>query len=1117
MMNRIRLPEKHTVLFLALILFLAACNLPGAANPTAEITEAVGAENSIAVDTSNESSNNPLGQPTSSDVSPAVRIQPEDLEYLGAFRLPEASGGSSWDYSGQALTFYPQGDPGSEGDGFPGSLFGVSHDQQMMVSEISIPQPIISSDVAQLDTAVTLQPFNDLTGGIFQDVEWGIPVMGLEYLPPQDGQDSAKLYFSWGEHIQNLTHSHGWSDLDLSHPDPAGPWIFGSISNYATSDILFEIPATWADTYTPGLYLASGRFREGEWGGRGPALFAFAPWTEGNPPAPDAVLHNIEPLLLYGVARPDGSEIDSDETTQMSSYKLADHWWGGAWLTAGEGSAVIFAGTKAIGNSWYGFANGLVWEYDCADQTPSTCPEVPAWPYDGRGFWAEDFQAQIIFFDTNELGAVAQGVIRPYEPQPYAVLDLTLYLFEPYTDLETYKRDILGAVAFDRENGYLYVVERLADEYKSIIHVFKVNEPTTSSSVPDRNSVPHLADAPAEAALAVDTSVLFCPPLAAPTGTIVNVSTEAQIRSQAYNAAAGTTIRIAAGTYNMQDYVHIIHNGISLRSATGNRDDVILDFGGMTGGHFGILVEADQVTVADLTIRDASDHGVAINGRDNIVLYNLHIYDINDQLVKVNPLGDGSDNGLLACSRLEYTTTAPDNYTNGISAHDAHGWVVRDNQWLRIRTPYNDPVPTILFWNGSSDTIVERNVLINCYQGIAFGNAAGSSGDHTGGIVRNNFIYANLPHDSVIEMVHSTGWLVAHNTALLLNPDGGLTWGMEARFSDTSGTFANNLTNMTIWLNRDGATATGMGNVTNALSSWFINPAGADLHLTSTATAAIDHASLLGRAPEDIDGQTRPMGVAVDVGADEYGSGIVSIGVYKAITGYFKLRDSNDAGPVEYSFRFGPIDGDWLPITGDWDGDGVDTIGVYNPTNGYFRLRNSNTPGVTDIAFNFGPTDGTWLPIAGDWNDDGIDTIGLYKPENGYFRLRNVNSSGPTQIAFRFGPAGGGLLPIAGDWNQDGRDTIGVYNPATSYFRLRNSNSVGPPDRSFQFGPTGGAWLPIAGDWNGNMQDTIGVYLPDTGYFRLRNANSAGTSSYSFRFGPTFGDWLPIAGDWDGS
>ncbi|MBC7258580.1 MAG: right-handed parallel beta-helix repeat-containing protein [Chloroflexi bacterium] len=370
------------------------------------------------------------------------------------------------------------------------------------------------------------------------------------------------------------------------------------------------------------------------------------------------------------------------------------------------------------------------------------------------------------------------------------------------------------------------------------------------------------------------SSSALCSPFPPPTGPIVTVSTEAELRDQARNAAPGTTILVAPGTYYLQDAVWVTHDSIAIRGATGDRDDVVLDGGGMltwTNTHV-IAIDADDVTVADLTIRNGDEHGISVQGRDRPVLYNLHIVDTGYQLVKVNLLGDGSDDGLLACSRLEYTTTSPEDYTNGISAHNAHRWTVRDNQWIRIRTPGNAPVPAILFWSGSSDTVVERNLLVDCYQGIAFGNASHGPGDHIGGVVRNNVIYASLPHDVVVEMVHATDWLVAHNTALLLNPDAGLTWGMEARFADTSGTFAYNLTNMDIRLNRDGANATGTGNVVNAQSDWFADPAGADLHLTNAATAAIDQAAALAQVTDDLDGDARPIGPAPDIGADEFRS-----------------------------------------------------------------------------------------------------------------------------------------------------------------------------------------------------------------------------------------------------
>ncbi|MBN1659251.1 MAG: right-handed parallel beta-helix repeat-containing protein [Anaerolineae bacterium] len=364
----------------------------------------------------------------------------------------------------------------------------------------------------------------------------------------------------------------------------------------------------------------------------------------------------------------------------------------------------------------------------------------------------------------------------------------------------------------------------------------------------------------------------FCPPLPAPGEPTLQINSEADLRAQALHAAPGTTLLIAPGVYAMQGLLHVVNDGVGLRGATGNRDDVILDFGGMVGGHFGILVEGHDVTIADLTIRNAADHGVSIQGTDRPVLYNLHVIDVGDQLIKVNPPADGSngsDDGLLACSRLEYTTAAPDEYTNGISAHNAHDWVVRDNEWRRIRTPGGAPVPTILFWSGSSGTVVERNRLVDCYQGIAFGNSSQEGINHTGGIVRNNLIYASLPHDSVVEMVHATGWLVAHNTALLLDPAPGLTWGMEARFDDTEGILAYNLTNLAV-INRDGASATLTGNVTTAAVGWFAGAGAGDLHLAAGATGAIDQAMPLAAVPADVDGDPRPIGPAPDVGADEY-------------------------------------------------------------------------------------------------------------------------------------------------------------------------------------------------------------------------------------------------------
>lgn len=473
------------------------------------------------------------------------------------------------------------------------------------------------------------------------------------------------------------------------------------------------------------------------------------------------------------------------------------------------------------------------------------------------------------------------------------------------------------------------------------------------------------------------TATAYCPPLDPPTGPTIAVSNQTDLINQAYNATAGTTLLIAPGTYNMGSYVHIIHNGIALRGQTGSRDDVILDFGGMVGGHFGILVDADDVTIADLTIRNAADHGVSIQGRDRPVLYNLHILDINDQLVKVNPAGDGSDDGLLACSRLEYTTTDPDGYTNGISAHTAHRWVVRDNEWVRILTSNGTPVPAVLFWNDSSDTIVERNFFLDCGRGVAFGLNDG----HTGGTVRNNMFLFRQPHDVAIEMADATGWLVAHNTAVLLNPSSGLTWGMEARFSSTQGSFVNNLTNMNIWTNRDGAQATSSGDVTNAQTGWFVDALNGDLHLAAGATAVIDQASSLPQVTDDFDGDARPIGSAPDIGADEYGvappTAVSNLHITHVITSTGTLTatltwtpPANAATTVIRYANSSITEANWngaVMLTDSWAGN-VGTYTAVVPFSGstlYFALKTGNVGGESAVSNNaFWPQQHVYLPLA---------------------------------------------------------------------------------------------------------------------------------------------------------
>ncbi len=415
------------------------------------------------------------------------------------------------------MTYYPGGDPTGPSDGYPGSIFGIGHDWHYYVSEISIPIPIISDNLDELNTATTLQGFQDITGGIFDGVYFEIRYGDIEYLPPQGVQESAKLHAVWGQHFEDGDNpTHFWCEVDLSNAQTAGPWYFGNYTPYVTNDYLFEIPQEWAAANTPNKLLAGGRFREGEWGGRGPALFAYGPWNDGNPPSARSTLISMTPLLLYGINISRTQAVTTSSDMQMDNFNETDEWTGGAWLTASTNSAVVFVGTKGIGNAWYGFADGTVWP----DEPPY--PPVPPPPNDDRGWWAENYERQIIFFDPAHLAAVAWGTMQTYEPQPYASLNIDPYLHNVDSSLPRYAQEgHLGAACFDRARGILYVFQRLADGEKSIVHVWAVGSGESTS--------------------------IYVSPDGGCGGNIPCYST---IQPAIDAAANGTTIMIAQGTYN---------------------------------------------------------------------------------------------------------------------------------------------------------------------------------------------------------------------------------------------------------------------------------------------------------------------------------------------------------------------------------------------------------------------------------------------------------------------------------------------------------------------------------------------------------------------------------------
>ena len=366
--------------------------------------------------------------------------------------------------------------------------------------------------------------------------------------------------------------------------------------------------------------------------------------------------------------------------------------------------------------------------------------------------------------------------------------------------------------------------------------------------------------------------------LPAATGNVVTVGSVAALTSAVNSAAAGTTVLVQDGTYNLNGaYLRIAAPNVTLRSVSGNPAGVVLDGNYATTEILQIV--ASNVTVAEITLREAYYHPIHVSTQagahtTGTNIYRVRVIDPGEQAIKINPGAAGwyTDNGTVACSHIELTDAGRPQirnncYTGGVDAHQSRGWVVRDNWiggfWCNAGLSEHG----IHFWTGSRDTVIERNTLVNNARGIGCGLIESGSGrtygdnpcptaigyvDHYGATVRNNFVFVNdtalyasqFGFDCGICINNTCGANVVHNTVVSTQaPFSSIEW----RFPNTVVDLRNNLVSHNL---RDrGGTDTQAGNIQNAPMSLFVDGPGGELHLRPSASAAIDTgAAVVGRA-----------------------------------------------------------------------------------------------------------------------------------------------------------------------------------------------------------------------------------------------------------------------------
>ena len=409
-----------------------------------------------------------------------------------------------------------------------------------------------------------------------------------------------------------------------------------------------------------------------------------------------------------------------------------------------------------------------------------------------------------------------------------------------------------------------------------------------------------LATAPMGARVPADA-----PPLPAPDPgvfTIVEVSTAQELADACWNLTSDQAIVIAPGTYDLAGVA--FPNGvdgrltvgrfgappisnIQIRGATGDPADVIILGAGMLDPivPFGFQIfTATDVLIADLSVGGVYYHSVAIQGDQGaarVRLYHVRLFDAGQQIVKGPGGGStGAADVVIEFSEIFYTVGAvvhPDGsppntcYTNGIDALGASDWVIRDNLIRGIKCQNLALAgPAILMWGDTSDTLVEGNTILDSSRGIHLGLL---EGNHTGGMVRNNFIRWDPDAPYAVDVgiyTTSAGARVIHNTVLTqgLYPNA-----IEVRYPTASGVLVQHNLGDGAIQPRDGAQPTLVDNSVDAQPQWFVDEAVGDLHLVPQATAAIDQVTRTAEAIYDFDARQRPAAPgATDLGGAELGA-----------------------------------------------------------------------------------------------------------------------------------------------------------------------------------------------------------------------------------------------------
>lgn len=380
------------------------------------------------------------------------------------------------------------------------------------------------------------------------------------------------------------------------------------------------------------------------------------------------------------------------------------------------------------------------------------------------------------------------------------------------------------------------------------------------------------------------------PLLPEPKGEVIRVSNPQELTEALEDVKPGGTILLNDGHYMMPRYVEITTDNVTLRSASGKRQSVIIDGAKSQHGELIGIRNCRDVTIADLTIQNIKWNGFKINSETNVqklTIYNCVIHNIWQRGVKgvkvpeegresIRPRGCRISYCLFYNDRAKRFSDDPadtvenfnGDYIGGIDVMYAKDWVISDNVFIGIQGRTRQGRGAIFLWHDTQNCIVERNVIIDCDAGVCLGNAHRPEDVRihcTGCVVCNNFITRG-PQAGIVT-VYTRDCKLVNNTIYEIPSRLGRL--IRIVFDNDELVVANNLLCGSDIRIESQSQIKMVGNLARDITPMLVDPVRGNLHLSGQVADIVDEAVVLDEVRMDIDNQLRT--ARPDIGADEFG------------------------------------------------------------------------------------------------------------------------------------------------------------------------------------------------------------------------------------------------------